>query len=439
MSWGINPSITLPKPVKGWAVNPPAPQLDSTTGWFAIQYILAQASTLGISPAAYLIAIANGQATSPVISPAVALRVIATARATAPNITAAGQLSMVANAIADTLGINPAVVATVIGNAASDPIGIASAAATLIAIADAPADPVIINPAGNASNFNLGTVAGQADSPNILPAALVNVLATAVAQAISIANASAAASVISAAMADPLALADAYGVGSVVSLANSDAPTISPWSDGIVIASAPTLSPTPSPTASGAFPAFASTNQTLTATGYLIIPYWCRYIDLIVISGGAGGHGGNGGNGQDGMGGNPGNWNAITIERGVHIPWASTQLYSVVGAGGAGTASREQNGGPGGDAYVYDQSNNVLLYAVGGQPRNGYTSGGAGISAPAYTFNGITYPGGTGGALNNPGNPAGGGGGGGYGGFFTSAGKGYPGARGQTWSVYRQS
>lgn len=177
----------------------------------------------------------------------------------------------------------------------------------------------------------------------------------------------------------------------------------------------------------------AETTLAITATGQYTIPRWCDAIDFVLIGGGSGGYGGNGGNGQDGLGGNAGSWDAITLRRGVDIPFQTTQLQVTVGAAGAQSPGRESAGGAGGNSLVYSPSLSVLATGAGGQPRNGYGNA-QGLTAAPFTYNGVTYTGGAGGGENTAGSAPGGGGGGGYGGFFTSAGPGRAGGAGRVWA-----
>ncbi|QLF84410.1 hypothetical protein SEA_TOPANGA_5 [Mycobacterium phage Topanga] len=166
------------------------------------------------------------------------------------------------------------------------------------------------------------------------------------------------------------------------------------------------------------------------------IPLACSRIDLIGIGGGGGGQG-SGCCAVNGFGGQAGTWNAITLVRGVDIPWDLIQLCVVVAWGGAGGAGA---GGPipgipggAGDATRWytgpSTSGTQLLSCAGGAGGILGVVGAnvAGESSPAFTFNGVTYPGGVGGrSSGQAGAVPGAGGAGATGGIFfgSTAGKG---------------
>lgn len=142
----------------------------------------------------------------------------------------------------------------------------------------------------------------------------------------------------------------------------------------------------------------ALTAITAVGTTVVPIPVWCRYLDLALV--GAGGGGASSGTFYllGGFPGSPGTWATTTLERGIHIPWTTTTLTFVIGAGGAkgsggfaGTA-----GGPGaattaiGDGWAG-------LSAAGGAGGPQHPTGINANDGPGpgdKTYNGVTYPGG---------------------------------------------
>ncbi|AIK68958.1 minor tail protein [Mycobacterium phage Tiffany] len=149
------------------------------------------------------------------------------------------------------------------------------------------------------------------------------------------------------------------------------------------------------------WPAFTEATTEFTTVGAYTynIPANCRFLDIIVL--------GAGGGGQAslailnvGASGLPGEWNSVTLQRGVDIPWGLSQITGSVANGGSG--------------------------GIGWADRNGAR----GKSPGNFTWNGKLYVGG--GAAtgdNQAGKPPGGSGSGHYPGF----GSGQSGARGQVW------
>ncbi|AQP30999.1 hypothetical protein SEA_TINYBOT_4 [Mycobacterium phage Tinybot] len=187
------------------------------------------------------------------------------------------------------------------------------------------------------------------------------------------------------------------------------------------------------------WPAFAPVSQTFATAGAWTfnIPTECLLIDVILLGAGGGGSSGNGAIGT-GEGGDAGEWLAVTLRRGVDIPWNVLQITGTVGNGGSG--------GPGGWLPLSGdpgQPTVATIAGVGSIQANGGTPGAfaTGRSRPGkgpgpYTYNGIQYPGGANTANSAAnGNAPGGGGGGGNSGFFgLPAGAGGVGARGQAWA-----
>ncbi|QDP44873.1 hypothetical protein SEA_POCAHONTAS_5 [Mycobacterium phage Pocahontas] len=164
------------------------------------------------------------------------------------------------------------------------------------------------------------------------------------------------------------------------------------------------------------------------------IPAGARFIDVILLGGGGGGRGMALADAW-GKGGDGGTWQSVTLERGVHIPWSTTQITGTVGAGGTAGAGSWGfgNGGPGGDggATTAAATGWAGLSAAGGAGgKVADITSVAGKSPGNRTHNSRTY---TGGAQQNmqstAGNPPGGGGCGAQ----TSTNPGGAGARGQAW------
>lgn len=188
---------------------------------------------------------------------------------------------------------------------------------------------------------------------------------------------------------------------------------------------------------SAAFPAMSPATQTFSSTGSATynIPYWCRYIDVVFISGGASGQTGNGAVNTAGKGGNSGQWQGVRLERGVDIPWTATTLTINVGAGGARPANSDNAGPTAGANTVLTYQNlagqTVTVTATGG---SGTQSGQNGGSPGNFTFQGVGYTGGNGGTGNaGAGAQPGAGGAGGNGGIFGSRTQGGLGGNGQAW------
>ncbi|AFU20459.1 hypothetical protein ARTURO_4 [Mycobacterium phage Arturo] len=186
------------------------------------------------------------------------------------------------------------------------------------------------------------------------------------------------------------------------------------------------------------FPAFTVVSQTFSTVGNWTfnIPAECGAIDIILLGGGGGGSSGNGAIGT-GSGGEGGHWQAVTLIRGIDIPFTATQITGVVADGGTGGPGGwiPINGNPGGNTTANVAG--LALVGEGGQG-GGFFSGDRAGYAPVpqvLNYNGINYTGGaaTGNSAAN-GNAPGGGAGGGNSGFFGfPAGGGGKGARGQAW------
>ncbi|ASR87196.1 minor tail protein [Mycobacterium phage LastHope] len=187
--------------------------------------------------------------------------------------------------------------------------------------------------------------------------------------------------------------------------------------------------------ASAAFPAMGTVEQAFVTVGEFafVIPYQCRFIDVVLVGAGAGGNGG-GGAFQSGHGGEGGKWAAITLERGVHIPWTTAVIVCIVRVGGTAGSGATVGG-----------------IATDGNPTTAQADGWAGLTASGglhrerigllhqpgdgpgdFMFNNVPYIGGapTNSGNGTPGNPPGGAGRGGNGGAFvgSNGGVGAPGA-----------
>jgi hypothetical protein len=146
------------------------------------------------------------------------------------------------------------------------------------------------------------------------------------------------------------------------------------------------------------------------------IPDWCNYIDLILLGGGGGGI-------TNGNGGSGGLWTAVTLTRGINIPWTTPSITITVGAGGPA-------GSDGGETTATAAGLTIATPTAGGGKAGGSTSG-FGESPGNFAYQGQTY---TGGGSQNTGDSDGIKPGGG-----ASAGP-FPGkgADGEAWVVARQ-
>lgn len=179
-----------------------------------------------------------------------------------------------------------------------------------------------------------------------------------------------------------------------------------------------------------AFPANPpqSTEYPLAGNYTFDIPYWCTYIDLILLGGGGGGAAAIGGV-IPGAGGQAGFWTTTTVQRGPEIPFTTTSIAITVGPGGGGAA----NGAP----TTATATGMAPQSALGGTQGAG-TNGTTGESPGNQVFNGVPY---TGGAAQNAPGAAGNAPGGGGGGANPLLGAPNPGAgaHGAAWVVARQT
>lgn len=178
----------------------------------------------------------------------------------------------------------------------------------------------------------------------------------------------------------------------------------------------------------------------VTNSGALAIPAYARFIDFVIIGGGASGQTGNGSNSYPGLGGNAGSWLGFTLERGVEIPWTSNTANITIGNGGAQPANTDYAQPNAGEPTTVSIAGLSPIFTYGGLGARS-DSIRFGKDAPNYTYNGRTYIGGAGGTGSTgddlTGKAPGGGGGGGFGGFFGSRTQGWPGGKGRAWAVFR--
>ncbi len=172
-------------------------------------------------------------------------------------------------------------------------------------------------------------------------------------------------------------------------------------------------------TSTGVFSAPQVTTFSAAGAYTYTVPQWATHIDVILLGGGEAGTGVVFANGS---GGKAGSWRTVTLARGATIPWGTTTITGIVGAGGTG------NGGDGASTTA-NVSGGGTYTAAGGSGNMGAINP-AGEAAGTQSYNNQSYVGGgSQGALGGAGVAPGGGGAGG--GFGTSVGGG--GAVGQVW------
>ncbi|QGH78010.1 hypothetical protein SEA_LONEWOLF_8 [Mycobacterium phage LoneWolf] len=187
------------------------------------------------------------------------------------------------------------------------------------------------------------------------------------------------------------------------------------------------------------WPEFTEVKSQYTANFSFAIPAGCVFIDIVLVGCGGGGQG-MGNATAWGQGGSAGQWQYITLRRGVDIPWTVTTITGTVGNGGAaGAGGIYLSGGAGGNggnvtATIAGIGTLTALGGAGGNNRNLDT---AGKSPGTINWQGIDYVGGAE-AMNVAGGSAAGNAPGGGGqaampstGFFGLAGG--AGAKGQAW------
>ena len=167
------------------------------------------------------------------------------------------------------------------------------------------------------------------------------------------------------------------------------------------------------------------------------IPYWCTFIDLILVGGGGGGSYSAFTNGVGGAGGQ---LVGQTFQRGNQIPWTTTTITVTVGSGGtAGTGSAGPNaGGPTKANWTGKPGTTPLTAGGGGAMASPMGQTGTGTSPGSVTVNGTPYPGGPNQTTTGAGGNAPGGGGAGGSGLALEV-AGGAGAGGTAYVVARQS
>lgn len=181
------------------------------------------------------------------------------------------------------------------------------------------------------------------------------------------------------------------------------------------------------------FPPLSPTTATFTTVGSTSwnFPKAADHLDLIAVGGGASGQTGSGVINRRGDGGIAGHWAAMTVTRGVDVPWSARTVAVTVGAGGAQPANSDHAGPNWGGASTMTIDGAGTITANGG---DGKVSGQNGENAGTYPHNGQNYVGGNGGTGNGgAGQAPGGAGAGGNGGILGSRTRGGAGARGQCW------
>lgn len=175
-----------------------------------------------------------------------------------------------------------------------------------------------------------------------------------------------------------------------------------------------------------AFPPNGPTSMEFSPAGTFTydIPYWCTFIDLVLLGGGGGGS--NSVGIVEGTGGQAGFFSTVTLQRGIGIPWTTASISITVGPGGAAAT----NGG------------NTTATATGMAPQTGLggvqgagLNGTTGEGPVTVTYQGRTYTGGGNQIFPGAAGNAPGGGGGGAG----PLGLGGAGAAGAAWVVARQT
>lgn len=171
-------------------------------------------------------------------------------------------------------------------------------------------------------------------------------------------------------------------------------------------------------------------------TGTYPIPAYARFLDCIMIGGGASGQTGNGAANYSGRGGNPGSWLGVTLERGVDFGMEFNTINITVGQGGTRPANHNDQAPISGGSSGVSVGSAVAI-APGGIGRRSENVQ-VGKEADNYEYRGVTYYGGGGGIKTDPaGQVPGGGGFGGDGGIFDNKVAGWPGGNGTVWVVAR--
>lgn len=312
-----------------------------------------------------------------------------------------------------------------------------TAKADLEVLLEANAEVLGLNATGQLSDFYQDTsaIAGPIE---ISPKMVVDVVAQAISQGIEI-DPRAANFVMADATADDINIVVGEWISVVAALAQGSVNLSSALAQ-LQVSSLATSGPIAlSANAINAYPSMGPISQTFSSVGTqsYTIPYWSKYIDLVGKGAGCGGRGG--GAVLAGGGGGTGQWNGVTLERGVDIPWDARNLEVVVSDG--------SNGSAGAIAVVVDPptpaactvkySGTTLLSVAGGAPNQ---SGQNGQDGGSFSYQGVLYSGGGGGTGNGGnGSAPGGGGAGGNGDIgFLPGSQGGKGGAGRIWCVARQ-
>ncbi|AEK07282.1 hypothetical protein PBI_MYXUS_8 [Mycobacterium phage Myxus] len=156
------------------------------------------------------------------------------------------------------------------------------------------------------------------------------------------------------------------------------------------------------------WPEFIAVPQQFSTAGAFsyTIPTNCLFLDIIVLGSGACGKG-MGFIDVWGNGGGAGQWNGVTLRRGVDLPWTTT---SITGTVGAGRASNGQGASLAGNPTTATIAGVGTLTGAGGAAA-GNSGTTAGQGSGNFTFNGIVYAGSANQtSIGGNGNPPGGGG-----------------------------
>ena len=188
--------------------------------------------------------------------------------------------------------------------------------------------------------------------------------------------------------------------------------------------------------ATAAFPPNGPTTTKFASSGSFDIPYWCTFIDLILVGGGGGGSYSGFANGVGGAGGQ---LVGQTFQRGNQIPWTTTTITVTVGSGGtAGTGSAGPTAGSPTTATWTGKAGMPLAAGGGGAMASPMGQTGTATSPENVTVNGTPYAGGANQTTTGAGGNAPGGGGAGGSGLALEV-AGGAGAGGAAYVVARQS
>lgn len=123
------------------------------------------------------------------------------------------------------------------------------------------------------------------------------------------------------------------------------------------------------------------------SSGSTTVPTFARFVDVIAIGSGAGGEGG--GWFVKGRGGSAGTWAANTWQ----VAPGDLINFTVPAGGGPGSGGVAPSRGGDGSSAVVTSAGQTTVTAPGGLNYQYWDSHGGG--APSFTYNGVTYPGGS--------------------------------------------